>query len=348
MSERTTSAAWVKGVADALSGAGLDARALCAEAGIDIDALGTSELRCASEKLSLLWQLAAARANDPAIALATPQASQPQNFEVVGYAMMSSDNLQAALERLVRYLRVISDAAAIALTERGSDCRLDLELFGGRLPVPGQRYEYDLLALLNFCRWLMSRELTPLAVTFTHAAPVDVQRYVAAFKCPVHFGAPHNGLLFAHADLAQPLPTANTMLAELHDRFAGEHIERLDTARTSFKSRELIICRLPDGEPKREAIAKALCMSERNFQRRLVEEGTSFHQLLDSTRRELAERYLRQRHVSLTETAYLLGFSDQGNFTRACKRWFALTPGQYRMRSDAQGHSAVPGTTRSP
>ena len=89
-------------------------------------------------------------------------------------------------------------------------------------------------------------------------------------------------------------------------------------------------------------------MSERTFQRRLVEEGTSFHQLLDSTRRELAERYLRQRHVSLTETAYLLGFSDQGNFTRACKRWFALTPGQYRMRSDAQGHSAVPGTTRSP
>ena len=98
MSERTTSAAWVKGVADALSGAGLDARALCAEAGIDIDALGTSELRCASEKLSLLWQLAAARANDPAIALATPQASQPQNFEVVGYAMMSSDNLQVVAD----------------------------------------------------------------------------------------------------------------------------------------------------------------------------------------------------------------------------------------------------------
>lgn len=336
MSERTTSAAWVKGVAEALGAAGLDARALCAEAGIDLDALATTGARCPTEQVSLLWQHAAGRSGDPAIALRVPQSSRPANFDVVGYAMMSSQNLHAALGRLVRYLRVISDAAAINLSERAGQVRLDLELFGGGAPVPGQRYEFDLLTLLNFCRWIIGRELRPLAVEFTHAAPVDVHRYIEAFHCPARFGAPHNSLLFARADLALPLPTANTMLAELHDRFAGEHIERLDTARTSFKSRELIICRLPDGEPKREAIAKALCMSERTFQRRLLEEGTSFHQLLDSTRRELAERYLRQRQLSLTEAAYLLGFSDQGNFTRACKRWFALTPGQYRTRTDAQ------------
>ncbi|MFL6663259.1 MAG: AraC family transcriptional regulator [Rhizobacter sp.] len=334
MSERTTSAAWVKGVVAALHGAGLDLHALCAQAGIDVDALGVSQPRCPTEDVSRLWLLAVERAGDPAIALLSAQLSQPSTFDVLGYAMMSSQNLHAALERLVRYLLVISDAAAIALTERGSQCRLDLELFGGALPVPGQRYEFDLLALLNFCRWMIGRELTPLAVTFTHAASVDVQRYVEAFGCTAQFGAPHNSLLFARADLALPLPTANPMLAELHDRFAGEHIERLDTARTSFKSREMIICRLPDGEPRREAIAKALCMSERTFQRRLLEEGTSFHQLLDSTRRELAERYLRQRQMSLTEMAYLLGFSDQGNLTRACKRWFALTPGQYRSHSD--------------
>ncbi len=335
MGERTTSAAWVRGVADALGGAGLDARALCAEAGIDLDALAISGARCPTEKVSLLWQLAVARSGDPAIALRTPPSSRPAIFDVVGYAMLSSQNLHAALERLVRYLQVISNAATVGLSERGAQCRLDLELFGGGAPVPGQRYEFDLLTLLNFCRWIIGRELTPLAAQFTHAAPGDVQRYAEAFRCPVHFGAPHNSLLFARADLALPLPTANPMLAELHDRFAGEHIERLDTARTSFKSRDLIIRRLPDGEPKREAIAKALCMSERTFQRRLLEEGTSYHQLLDSTRRELAERYLRQRQMSLSEAAYLLGFSDQGNFTRACKRWFALTPGQYRTRTDA-------------
>ncbi|HEY2930018.1 AraC family transcriptional regulator [Piscinibacter sp.] len=335
MSERTSSAAWVKGVAEALAGAGLDARALCAEAGIDLDALADSGARCPSEKVSLLWQRAAARSRDPAIALMTPQVSRPANFEVVGYAMMSSQSLHAALERLVRYLRILSDAATIILSERGGECRLDLHLFGGTLPIPGQRYEFDLLTLLNFCRWIVGRELRPLGVEFAHPALADVQRYREAFQCPVRFDAPSNSLLFARADLALPLPTANPMLAELHDRFAGERIERLENASTSVKGREQILRRLPDGEPKREEIAKDLCMSERTLQRRLLEEGTSFQQLLDDTRRELAGHYLGQHKLSFAQAAYLLGFSDQGNFTRACKRWFEMTPGQYRTRAHA-------------
>jgi AraC-like DNA-binding protein len=339
VSERTSSAAWVKGVVEALAGAGLDAHVLCEEAGIDLDALDGSGARCPTEKVSLLWMRAADRARDPAIALRTPQVSRASNFEVVGYAMMSSQSLHAALERLVRYLRILSDAATITLSERDQECRLDLQLFGGKLPVPGPRYEFDLLTLLNFCRWIIGRELRPLGVEFAHPAAADVQRYRDAFQCPVRFDAPHNSLLFARADLALLLPTANPMLAELHDRFAGERIERLQDARISLKGRELIISRLPDGEPKREEIAKGLCMSERTLQRRLLEEGTSFQQLLDDTRRELAGHYLGQQNLSFAQAAYLLGFSDQGNFTRACKRWFELTPGQYRTR--AQAHRQV-------
>jgi AraC-like DNA-binding protein len=330
LSERTTSAAWFRGVAEALSAAGLDARALCAEAGIELEALASASAGCPTEKLSLLWQLAAMRSGNPAIALVTPHIARPANFEVVGYAMMSSPNLYAALERLVRYLRIVSDAATVILSKRGEECRLELNIFGGKQPVPRQRFEFDLLTLLTFCRWIVGRELRPLAVELAHPAPANLQPYSHAFQCALRFNAPSNSLLFACVDLNLPLPTSNPQLAELHDRFAGERIERLDNARTSYRARELIIRRLPDGEPKREQIAKALCMTERTLQRRLQEEGTSFHQVMDDTRRELAERYLGQHHLSLAETAYLLGFADQGSFTRACKRWFELTPGQYR------------------
>jgi AraC-like DNA-binding protein len=95
-------------------------------------------------------------------------------------------------------------------------------------------------------------------------------------------------LLFARANLELPLPTSSPQLAGLHDRFSGECIEQLDNARTSYRVRELIIRRLPDGEPKREKIAKALCMTERSLQRRFQQEGTSFLQVMDDTRRELA------------------------------------------------------------
>ena len=71
-------------------------------------------------------------------------------------------------------------------------------------------------------------------------------------------------------------------------------------------------------------------MSERTLQRRLEDESSSFGQLLNDTRRGLAVQYLNRLHLSLAETAYLLGFSEQSSFFRACKRWFEVSPGQYR------------------
>src|SRR5262249_48835345 len=152
--------------------------------------------------------------------------------------------------------------------------------------------------------------------------PADPAPYRAAFRCPVAYDGRRSSVLFAHADMKMPLPTSNPLLAELHERFAGEYLHRFDHAQTSHRARELIISRLPDGEPRRDEIASALGMSERTLQRRLEDEGTSFMQLLDNTRRELAEQYLGRLHLSLAQAAYLLGFADQSSFFRACKRWF--------------------------
>jgi len=139
-------------------------------------------------------------------------------------------------------------------------------------------------------------------------------------------------MIFALADLKVPLPTCIPMLAELHDRFAGDYLRQFGHAQTSFRAREVILKRLPDGEPRRDQVAAELHMSERTLHRRLVEEATSFLQLLDDTRRELAEQYLGRLHLSLAQAAYLLCFADQSSFFRACRRWFELSPGQYRSQ----------------
>jgi AraC-like DNA-binding protein len=107
-------------------------------------------------------------------------------------------------------------------------------------------------------------------------------------------------------------------------------LQQFDHGQISYRAREVIIRKLPDGEPRRDDVASALRLSERTFQRRLAEEATSFLKLVDDTRRELAEQYLGWLHLSLAQAAYLLGFADQRSFFRACKRWFKLSPGQYR------------------
>ena len=87
--------------------------------------------------------------------------------------------------------------------------------------------------------------------------------------------------------------------------------------------------RMPSGDIDQEEIARALHQSPSTLQRRLREEGTSYQQLLDTTRHELAIDYLREGQHSLADITFLLGFSDQSNFTRAFRRWTGRTPREY-------------------
>ena len=267
--QRSAAAFWIKGVVETLKAGGLDVAALLDEAGFDAAALSDPDARFPTESVSLLWQLAVARSGNPAIGLLTSNVVRPASFDVVAYAMMSSPDLLGILKRLVRYVGIVSDAASLAVTEDHEGCRMTLELFGGGQPVPRQRFEFDLMAVLSFCRWVTNRDLRPLALELRFPPPADPQPYQDAFKCPLRFNAAANALLFASADVMAPLPTAHPLLAEVHERLASEHLQRLDHAQTCSRARAAILRRLPDGEPRRTEIARALEMSERTLQRRL-------------------------------------------------------------------------------
>ena len=77
-------------------------------------------------------------------------------------------------------------------------------------------------------------------------------------------------------------------------------------------------------------MADALHMSVRSLQRKLQQQGTSYKKLLEQTRRELAQTYVKDKRRSFSEITCLLGFSEQSNFTRAFKRWEEVAPGEYR------------------
>jgi AraC-like DNA-binding protein len=341
MSKLTTSAVWVKGIAEMLAAEGLDVPGLFAAAGIDPAALEAPAARVQTEKISRLWELAAERAGNPAIGVAQPHVARPASFDVVGYAMMSCADLRSAFDRLIRYLLILSDTFTMTMSEERGGYRAVFVLFGGDRPIPRQRIEFIMVTLIGFCRWISGRDVHPLAIELPYPPPADRTPYQAAFRCPVTFEAERNSLLFAKADMNAALPTSNPQLAELHERFAGEYLRHFDHAQTSYRAREVIVRRLPDGEPRRDEIAGELRMSERTLQRRLEEEKTSFVELLDRTRRELAEQYLGRLQLSLAQAAYLLGFADQSSFFRACKRWFDLSPGQYRSQLVRQGAGRV-------
>lgn len=92
---------------------------------------------------------------------------------------------------------------------------------------------------------------------------------------------------------------------------------------------------LCDGEPSLDRISTRLHMSARTLHRRLVEQGTTFRHVLADVRRELAERYLRERQLAIGEIGFLLGFSDTSAFHRAFKRWTGQAPLAFRHASNS-------------
>lgn len=332
MSERTTSASWASGIVKALELEGLDCRIMFKQLGLDFAALDDPDARFRQDDMTRLWQLAVELSGNQAIGLNMARVVRPASFHVVGYALMSSRTLAEGFQRLVRYQRIIAESSDLSFRLHDGTYTLVLTVHGDHLPPTRHSAEASLACALSLCSWLSGRAIQLRRVLIQGPQPADIGPYRVAFRAPLIFDAPHDALVFERADMEALLPTANEAMAILHDRFAGEYLSRFSESRVTHRARQVLCRILPEGEPKREAVAQALHLSQRTLQRRLQEEGTSFQHLLDDTRRELAEQYLAQPGMTLLQTAYLLGFADPSNFYRAFRRWFDATPSEYRTR----------------
>ena len=165
------------------------------------------------------------------------------------------------------------------------------------------------------------------------AAPDDIGEYLRVFQAPLRFATERNALYFDAAALETPLPGENRDLARANDEVAESYLAALDARRVSSEVKRLLIDLLPTGEASARAVAKRLNTSVSTLQRQLKTEQTSYKDIAEDTRRTLAEQYVVRGRLSLSQIAYLLGFSDQSNFSRAFRRWTGAAPKDYRARN---------------
>ncbi|XPG48498.1 AraC family transcriptional regulator [Variovorax sp. KK3] len=322
----------MEGVMAMFEAEGLNVPALLRDAGLDPASLHRQHARFAVDEVTLLWQLAVARAGRPTLGLNRDLAATCSRLGTVGHALSCSPDLRTGLGSLTRYMPVISDATAFSMTADPRGSWVALAYVGGSLPVPRQRVEFAMLTIFTLCQWLTRRDFNPLGVEFVHPAPVDVHLYREAFGCEVRFGAIANRMLLSKADLDTRIPTRHEALGAMHTRMLEDELDLLGQTSVSHQVCAEIARRLQQGEPRRQDVAAGLGLAERTLQRRLQEESVSYQALLDRTRSELARQYLAEPRLSLQDVADLLGFVDASNFFRACKRWFGLPPAQYRAQ----------------
>ena len=82
-------------------------------------------------------------------------------------------------------------------------------------------------------------------------------------------------------------------------------------------------------------IAERVGSTTRTLRRQLDHQGTSFRELLDELRSQVAIKYLRETVMTSEDIAVSLGFSDAANFRHAFRRWTGKTPSEFRQRAQS-------------
>lgn len=316
---------WVLAIIKAMQASNVDVDPILKEIGMDPGLLEGGYSRYSQEQISQLW-IRATKLTDTDFGLKVAAEVRPSTFHVVGYAMNCSATLSRALHRFAYYCRLISDSATSTLTETNDEVMLDIKIDTGGAPPIYQTVDTILASIVAFLRWISGEAIVPLEVRFQHALTDADDAFEKFFGCEVYYGCEQNLIIFKRIDLEKPVLVADEELASLLDGVANRYLEARMAGRIAVRVRDILIARLPNGNVGKTDVAKLLNMTERTLLRRLKDEGTTFSDLLYRVRLGLAFQLLRRRSMTIRDTAYTLGFSDEGTFSRAFKRWTGRRP----------------------
>jgi AraC-like DNA-binding protein len=326
----TTISTWAYLVWEALQDLGHDPRLVFEKSGLDPSRLSDPNARYPVAGMLKLWGEASDLTGDPCFGIEAGRRWKPTTFHALGFAWLASSTLHDALMRLTRYVHVVNSSVKAQLELRGTRHVFTFGVSAGTATAHPAAIDASLVALMQMCRQISGQGYAPQGVLMSHARPPCHGRLEAFFRAPVQYDAGANGLVFDAQGIDRRLPTANAELARINEELVLKYLSRLDRASVATQVKSHLIELLPAGHVGEESIAQSINMSLRSLQRKLLEEGTSYARLLEETRRDMAKNYIENSSLSINEIAYLLGFSEPANFTRAFRRWYDVTPSSYR------------------
>jgi len=282
------------------------------------------------------WEQAVRLTGDADFGLHCAENFNPGALNILGYVLLSCRTAQEALGRLARYAALLNDGMRIRVDIEGDRtvCRYEAlaHLDNYLVRSPRQAMESMACGTRITLRRLTTTNVQPLAVAFRHPRPASSAEHEQIFGLAVQFDQPENRVDFRSAELKLNLLSANPMLLEVFDAQARQLLDHLGQhGPCSHRVLAILARRIVANVPSLVEIAGELAMSERSLQRELRAENTSYRQLIEDLRKEIACQHLARPGATASEAAFLLGFSEPSAFTRAFRRWTGAPPTQFQI-----------------
>jgi len=317
---------------EVLSEQGIAAEACLSGTGLSPESLANPETLTSVRQYITVCNNALQLSKSPETPFLTGSRIPLSAYGMYGFALVCSPTIREVFQVAVKYHRLATPLLSLSWREEG-------DYVSWVLPVNQTVAHPD-----SLMRFLIEQQLTqlcthsralvehcvPIRAALPYSAPRHTHLYNRYLCCPVRFGQPMGKLtyprsvLYAKPRMAHGL--TSKILQETCDRILGEVKTSTGVAGEVYQ----IIASTPGHSPTMQTVAKQLATTERTLNRKLHAEGTSFTQILDDVRCNLAKEYLRSTKLSIEDISELVGFSEAANFRHAFRRWTGSTPAHYR------------------
>jgi AraC-like DNA-binding protein len=316
---------------------GVNARDLLRRAGLDVAAIEDPEARLSVTGQISFVELVAEALGDPELGVHLAQEFDLRRLEYLYYVPASADTLGTALQRLERYSGLANEGI-VARVRKGRTTHVRFQYTAVARHTDRHQIEFFVTAAIRLCRHLVDRDFKLQAVRLAHhrvGKQIDLERLAGV---RIQDDAAVDEIEFPAACLALPIATTDPHLHDMLVRYCEDAVARRRTKRSPLRVRieNAVVPLLPHGQAQADTVAAKLSISPRTLARRLAAEDLAFSTIVRDLRIVLAQRYLADSDLSISQIAWLLGYREVGAFTHAFRRWTGMTP------SEARGQTAAP------
>ncbi|MAZ89123.1 MAG: AraC family transcriptional regulator [Cellvibrionaceae bacterium] len=277
---------------------------------------------------------------DALFGLHTSEHIEPAFYSVQGYISLNCATLKEAMTMIPLYEKIVGDMGVSDFSYKDDLTLLRWKSQLDNSLVKRHVRENIISSWFRFTQNFLKVSEKPEAVWFEHAAPTDataLQQYQDLFQCPVEFSRPYTGLWISNENLNIRIQQADEKLLRVLLEHATQQLNEIEKGLTlSEQIKGMLRLMLNQQIPSSELIADKLGISVRTLQRKLNDEGTSYKEVLNELRQELAMHYVKNSTLNFDVIATKLGFSEPRSFYRSFKKWTGSTAKQYRQAAIAE------------
>jgi AraC-like DNA-binding protein len=286
-----------------------------------------------------LLELSAADSGVEEFGLLMAERGALANLGPVALVVREQATVGDALKALARFIHIHHSGMRLLIDSRKDVVTLAIDLRGALSRAPRQSTEMALGSLHRIIRSLAGEDWQPLEAHLTHSPPRNRKYYRSFFGCPLVFNAENDALVISARDLERAIPSAHPLIAN----YLEKRVEAIDVRRRQWDERVIEVVRtlLNNGDCTADRVAEHFACTRRTIHRHLAECGTSFSEILDAERADLALRLIEDRSRPLASVAEMLGFSAQSAMARWFKGRFGRSISEWRGDAREQALAAI-------